>query len=146
MNPDRISPKRLLRNVLAACVILLGATVLARNDPERSRIFPRCPVRQFTGLYCSGCGSTRASYHLLNGRIDQALKYNPLAVLAIPVLVIMAARPERFRRPWIGWTILAMLVGYSILRNVDRWPFRYLAPPPPAAAENSESVSSFFPV
>lgn len=138
--------ERFARNGLIACAILFGAMVLARNDPERSRIFPKCPVWQLTGLYCSGCGSTRASHHLLNGRIDQALRYNPLAVIAIPLLVIMAARPERFRRPWIAWTVLSVLIGYSILRNVDRWPFRYLAPPPPAASANSESISSLFQV
>lgn len=136
--------KRSARNGLAAFAILFGAMVLARNDPERSRIFPGCPIRQFTGLHCSGCGSTRASHHLLNGRIGTALKYNALAVMAIPVLVIMAARPDRFRRPWIAWTVLAILIGYSILRNVDRWPFRHLAPPPPAASANAESIASFY--
>jgi len=127
-HPDRLVSRR-ARIVLASAVALFAAAVLARNDPERSSIFPACPIWQSTGLHCSGCGSTRAMHHLLNARIGMALRYNPLAVISIPLLIVMSLRPDRFRQPSIAWLAAVILIGYAVLRNVDRWPFRYLAPP-----------------
>ena len=125
-----------------ACAIVLGAVVLAGNDPESSNLFPACPIRQWTGLLCSGCGSTRATHHLLNGRLGTAMKYNPLAVIAIPILAMMTTQPNRFRHPRVALSAASILISYSILRNVDRWPFRYLAPPAPVLSANSESIGS----
>ena len=134
---------RLASYCLMACAIVFGSVVLAGNDPESSNRFPACPIRQWTGLYCSGCGSTRAMHHLLNGRVGTAMKYNPLAVIAIPILGIMNGWPDRFRSPWIARSAIAILISYSILRNVDCWPFRYLAPPSPVISAISDSTDSF---
>jgi hypothetical protein len=38
-----------------------------------------CPFRRVTGLLCPGCGLTRATLHLLHGRVRTALDYHPLA-------------------------------------------------------------------
>ena len=90
-----------------------------------------------SGLYCPGCGSTRALHALLHGDLVQALAMNPLLVLAAPVLAAMAlnaagwaprgsaplwralARPK----PWL-W----LLLGYALARNLPWLPFAWLAP------------------
>lgn len=41
--------------------------------------FP-CLFRRLTGLYCPGCGGTRALRYLLQGQVMKSLYYNPLVV------------------------------------------------------------------
>lgn len=126
----------LLLGVGAACV----ATVLAHVDPNApGSPLPPCPLRALTGFYCPGCGSTRALFDLLHGDIAGALAMNPLLVVALPLLVLMALRAgdllptwspcERVlafaRRPRL-W--LWLLLGYAVLRNLPWVPFAWLAP------------------
>lgn len=39
--------------------------------------FP-CVFQRLTGLYCPGCGGTRAARYLLHGEIAKSLQYHPL--------------------------------------------------------------------
>lgn len=41
---------------------------------------PPCMLHSTTGLYCPGCGGTRAVYALLEGRLFLSLFYHPLVV------------------------------------------------------------------
>ena len=45
----------------------------------------QCPFYALTGLYCPGCGSGRAVYALLHGRLAESFRYQPLLyILGIP--------------------------------------------------------------
>lgn len=116
--------KRLLIGIVAAGCLL----VLSRVDPERATWFPKCILTQTTGLYCPGCGTSRALHALTEGRVTDALRMNMLMILALPLLVTMACKPEWFMRAWIGWTAFGVLLSYAILRNLPMWPFHLLAP------------------
>jgi hypothetical protein len=98
---------------------------------------PPCPVFALTGLFCPGCGSTRAMHALLHGDLPRAFAMNPLMVVAIPLLALMAAS----RTGWSaaaaacatlrlhsarGWAIA--LLGYAVARNLPWAPFSALAP------------------
>ena len=50
-----------------------GQDVKSAGGIERTR----------TGLYCPGCGSTRALYALLHGRPGEALAMNPLLLVVL---------------------------------------------------------------
>jgi len=89
-----------------------------------------------TGLYCPGCGSTRALHRLLHGDIRDALHDNALFVLALPIvgalLLVRTIWPQPAtapRRRW-GWValVLFVVVMFGVIRNIRRPPFSFLAP------------------
>lgn len=115
-----------------------GLAFLWAVDPATSSLYPICPLHAATGLYCAGCGATRALHALLHGEILRALSLNPLLVLAIPFLAPAAANEgmrvlagrEIFRRRLPDaacLAIAAIVIAYGILRNVPG--LEFLGPP-----------------
>jgi hypothetical protein len=102
--------------------------VLYWFDPVTAGFYPPCAFRAMTGFLCAGCGATRATHQLLHGHIAEAFRLNAMFVLTAPLLFAGAAAearrvvrrdaPSVVSRPWIGWTIVAVLVGWGVLRNV----------------------------
>jgi len=113
----------LLAGFLAAALGLLYLF-----DPAETHLFPPCAFHALTGLYCPGCGSTRAVHQLLHGCVSGALSMNPLLVISLPFLALLCARRKLSLRPWVAWCALAVLLSYGVLRNIDAWPFFLLAP------------------
>jgi hypothetical protein len=111
-----------------ACASLAGAAILYKFPPEQYNFYPQCPVFQYLHVYCPGCGATRALAALLHLRIAEALHYNALVVLLVPVLVAyFAVAYWRARRddvftwppvPALGLTaLLVMSAAFGVLRN-----------------------------
>ncbi|MDQ2623820.1 MAG: DUF2752 domain-containing protein [Actinomycetota bacterium] len=108
--------------------VLVGATYLSVVDPHEPGHYPTCPTLALTGLYCAGCGALRAVHGLTRLDLAGAWDMNPLVVLAVPVLGAVwfawarrawVGRPRRAPAPaWVVWSIFALVVGYSVLRNV----------------------------
>ncbi|SRR5579871_1169141 len=113
--------------LLAACAA--GLVFLYFFKPG-SFPYPACVFHEITGLYCPGCGSTRALYQLLHGNILTALHDNVMAVLAIPFFIYAAFRkkPLSLIHPYWIWGLFCVLVVFTILRNIPVYPFTYLAP------------------
>lgn len=44
-----------------------------------------CLFHEFTGLYCPGCGGTRAAIALLHGRLITSFLYHPLVIYCAAV-------------------------------------------------------------
>ncbi|MBN1125368.1 MAG: DUF2752 domain-containing protein [Sedimentisphaerales bacterium] len=119
--------------------LVVGGICLFLFDPAEAGFFPVCPFHRLTGLYCSGCGSTRAIHALLHGKFLDALDMNPLMVIALPFILYGLGRQcywwffgkkttaRRLRAFWI-WIILIVVVTYTILRNIPLYPFTILAP------------------
>lgn len=124
--------------LLGAC--LAGAlAALYLVEPTDASFYPKCPTWSWFGLYCPGCGSLRAMHDLLHGDLRGAMAMNPLLVLTLLPLAHGAWalwRQERTGAPvpsWLtssraGWVIVAVLVGYTVLRNLPWFPFALLAP------------------
>lgn len=113
----------------AAVGVVGGGLVLFLFNPE-SYPYPHCLFHDLTGLYCPGCGSTRALYQLLHGHLLNALHDNVTAVLAIPFFIYAAIRKEplsQIHPIWI-WAIFYSIVIFTILRNIPLFPFTCLAP------------------
>lgn len=49
-----------------------------------------CMYRRFFGFRCLGCGMTHAFSSVLHGKWAAALAYNPLVVIAFPLLAVVA--------------------------------------------------------
>jgi len=123
-------------------VILLGATAIGAGavvfffNPSAHGFYPICLFHKLTGLNCPGCGGTRSLYALLHGNFSLALKDNALFVLLLPAVVLRGVwfgRKIILHRP-VGqffpakflWTLLAIAVVFTVLRNLPA--FAFLSP------------------
>lgn len=131
-------PKRIL---FIACALLLplAAWVLYRADPREQAFIP-CVLHSLTGLYCPGCGTTRAVYLLLHGDLSGALRMNPLIPVSLPLIAYGLANFALFE----GWgvklpprdiplkvviALLAVILAYGVMRNLPFPAFEALRPP-----------------
>lgn len=69
-----------------AAVAVSGAVLLHVRDPRTSSYLP-CPFHAVTGLWCPGCGTTRAFGDLTRGDIVAAASSNVVAVVCVVVAV-----------------------------------------------------------
>jgi hypothetical protein len=125
--------------VVAALAAPLAAIALFAVEPTDQSWFPRCALFKLTGLHCPFCGATRCGHALLNGDLGQALAWNPLAVLVLPLGTLWlywAAWRILQRRPlpavrvktWLMRTCVIGIVVFWVLRNLPFYPFDLLAP------------------
>lgn len=131
-----LNPARLVAGL--ACAGIAGAVLLRRFDPSRPGSgLPPCPFHWATGLYCPGCGATRAMHALVHFDLAAALAMNPFLVLALPFIAVLLADfagwwPARWRLAHSGlldarpWAVL--VIAFWIARNLPWPPFAWLAP------------------
>lgn len=120
-----------------AAVVL---ALLFAFDPARHAFFPKCVFYWATGLFCPGCGSQRALHALLHGHVGEALGQNALVVLALPYFAYVAIRraleasgriATRTGAPLpraVAVGLVAVVIGFMIVRNLPVQPFAWLAP------------------
>jgi len=109
----------------------LGAAVIytALANPYRSGFFPDCTFLAATGHWCPGCGGLRATHELLRGDFGAAMGMNPVVVLVIIPLILVAmvwwmlsaagVRTPRVRIPtWAAWALPALLGVFWVVRNI----------------------------
>ena len=110
-----------------------GLAVLRLFEKQVVAVLPPCPLHALTGLYCPGCGSTRAMRALLHGDFLAAWHFNPLFTLVLPLLaaILITARfssKPLGRSPLVSWSLLAAVVLFGVARNIPVAPFTALAP------------------
>jgi hypothetical protein len=98
-------------------------------DPERVPIYPACLFHRVTGLWCPGCGTTRAFHQLLHGNLLAAFRFNALSMSILPVAGYLFVRGDTgtVNPKWI-WLLLTVIVAFGVLRNIPVYPFTLLAP------------------
>jgi hypothetical protein len=129
--------------VLGACACAGASLFVYAVDPSRHAVYPQCLLYNTTGIYCAGCGATRAVYALLHGRVLTALHDNALFVAALPWLLFVAgtyllnawranAWPEVFfdgrKLAWRGALALVVMIAFMVVRNLPGSPFEWLRP------------------
>lgn len=88
-----------------------------------------CPLLLLAGWKCPACGMTRAASALLEGELAAAWEYNALWPLYIGYILWVAGGnavayvrrgklPVLPRPTWIHGAVLAVVVGYGVLRNI----------------------------
>jgi hypothetical protein len=112
---------------VAAGIAAAGITLYFVN-PAEQRCLPPCTFYYMTGLYCPGCGTTRAVHQLLHGHLAAAMALNPLMLASLPVMAVLLVRPRFAAKPWVAWTAFVVVVAFGILRNIPCQPFLILAP------------------
>ena len=128
---------------LAACACGGVSAFVYAVDPHSHSIYPQCLLYQATGIYCAGCGATRALHALLHGRVIEALHDNALFVTALPVLLYLVG--THVLTAWSGnaWPkiiieerslirrgiyLFVLMLVFMALRNLPGWPFGLLRP------------------
>ncbi len=114
-----------------ACLAIVAAFVaLLLIDPLTCGISLRCPFKALTHLYCPGCGGQRAIHAFLHGHLSEALRYNYMFIIFIPLLVVvflshfvlsyrMGRRIKTFMSSnSISMTLIALTIAWTIIRNI----------------------------
>ena len=72
--------------------------------------FP-CLFHLVTGLYCPGCGGTRAVRYLLHGQLGKSLFYNPVVLYGAIVLGKILKKPGLY----LARYNLFLLIGLAVV-------------------------------
>ena len=133
MRFDEVAKTRL--GVLLFWLSLAAASgYLLLFEPGKSGFFLACPFRKITGFTCPGCGSTRAMHRLIHGDVIAAFQFNPLFVLALPLLLYVLVRytdaairgktlnPNKLDAKYI-WVLFVVILSFWIFRNTPFYPF-----------------------
>ena len=125
-----------------------GLYFVSQNPPADDTYYPKCTLHSVTGLHCPGCGLTRSVYSSLHGEFAQAVAYNLLAPIVLPMMAVGLIRASwrtafpsprqrsldstkrqssRFFR-WYPLGVVVMLISYGVLRNIPVYPLTLLAP------------------
>ncbi len=129
--------------VLAACSCAGASAFLYAVDPSHHAVYPQCLLYNATGIYCAGCGATRALYALLHGRVIEALHDNALFIAGLPLILYVigkyaasAWRDNAWPRITFditnltqrGIIVVLLMIGFMIVRNLPGWPFDWFKP------------------
>lgn len=115
--------------ILLALCLCAGAILLLR---------PRCPILEFTGFYCAGCGTQHMLLALLEGDFSGALRQNLFMLVLLPaagvyiiaelIRYVLGKRPLYRSRAFVPMLLIILGLGvvFTVLRNLPG--FRWLAP------------------
>ncbi|MFE6284000.1 DUF2752 domain-containing protein [Streptomyces sp. NPDC057877] len=108
---------------IAAAFAYVGAV-----DPNEPGHYPACPLLQYTGLYCPGCGGLRSAHAVVHGDFAAALQANAVAVAGYAVFAVAWAvwmvRAARGRPPRVElrsvhlWALGTLLLVFTVVRNL----------------------------
>jgi hypothetical protein len=122
--------RRIVAHFVLACTVF-GCCALIACTPMRFAFYPACPIHEYFGVLCPGCGATRSLASLLRGHFLDALRFNALFVLLLPFALFLAINTymravsaEDFRWPRVPVPAIAatllIAAGFTIVRNVPR--------------------------
>lgn len=93
---------------------------IAMREAAKALLAMPCLFRFFTGLYCPGCGGTRAVLALLSGDLKASIYYHPFVPYAALALLVEAVfwggsrlglwKNDGFFRRYRLWTIGALVI------------------------------------
>jgi len=134
--------KKRLIWVLLFWLAVAAVSLVLLVRPKGSGFGLPCIIHGLTGLYCPGCGASRALASLLRFDFYQAFRWNPLLVLIFPfalfylvwgsVSFVGCGRNTLDDRIPVKllWGLLVVVLLYFVLRNLPLWPFTLLQPTP----------------
>jgi hypothetical protein len=138
--------RKLVRGTLylgAIGLFAFGLFIISKYPPTEDSFYPKCTLHSQTGLHCPGCGLTRSVFSLLHGEVMQALAYNLLWPIILPIFLwgigtslwnsLSPDRPIHLRVPQVllaiwPWLLVGTMFAFGILRNIPVYPFTLLAP------------------
>lgn len=115
--------------IVGFIVFILIALIMFLH--EKFNLGIPCVFHIITGLYCPGCGLTRAVFSILHLEFYKAFRYNMLIVVLMPItlpyLFYKFVLNGNKKIPNFIWYFLVVItVAFGVLRNIPY--FSYLAP------------------
>ncbi|WP_282701939.1 DUF2752 domain-containing protein [Streptomyces sp. CC219B] len=125
----RVAPLRRLAVPAGVLAAVAGAfAYVGTVDPNEPGHYPACPLLQYTGVFCPGCGGLRSAHAVVHGDFAGALQDNAVAVLGYAgfavlwtVWVVRAARGRPLRLdlgPVHLWAAGTLLLVFTVVRNL----------------------------
>jgi Protein of unknown function (DUF2752) len=130
LNARLLTTKKSLPSAVLAVVVagVAGITLFSFN-PASNALYPRCMFHEMTGLYCPGCGTTRAFHQFLHGNLGAAFRSNVLAISLLPLAgYLMVWGGQRQLKPTWIWLLLGVAIAFGVLRNIPVYPFTLMIP------------------
>lgn len=117
------------RAVVPLAAVALGAAVLFLFPPQRYNFYPHCPIYRYFHVQCPGCGTTRVLAALLHGNFAEALHFNALTTLLMPMAATYVSicycrfvQRKPFRWPEVPRaavpSALAAAILFAVVRNL----------------------------
>lgn len=125
---EPVSDRGIFYMGLAAGALLAVGWIIYRMFFEE-RFFTECAFKSATGLYCPGCGGTRAMDALFSGHFIKALIYHPFVPYCLvmwilyegshllEILHVPHIKGMKFRTVYV-WVGLAILFLNWIVKNI----------------------------
>lgn len=111
----------ILKRFIALAVLIVSAMslmVLYNFDPSAYNFYPKCPLFVLTGFKCPGCGVSRAFYQILHGNIWEALRYNPILAVIIPIGIFYTLSSSHSKKIALSVVFLIVTAIWWVLRNL----------------------------
>lgn len=100
----------LLKIGMAAALAVVICYVCGWKIPQ----YP-CIMRSMLGLYCPGCGGTRAFLFLIHGQILKSLFYHPVVAYAVAFLILYMGSQTIMRLTKQKVSALHFRIGYCYI-------------------------------
>lgn len=108
--------------IIAGSVALVAALALWFFDPVGTVWMPPCWWHALTGLQCPACGTLRAAHALLHGHVAEALRYNYMLPVYLPlaaaVVILLVRRPRSRLIAPLAAALAILLTAWWIARNL----------------------------
>lgn len=116
--------KNEMKWLLSIGIVFLIIAYLGK--PLNGPIIP-CIFNKITGLFCPGCGMTRAVHSMMHFEIGQALRYNFLIIIIPPfmgIYLFLHYKSADKAAMIITYAMLIITISYGVARNLSI--FNYL--------------------
>lgn len=110
--------------------LVIVALIIHVKGKQILEVFPPCLFNRITGLYCPGCGGTRAVFCFFRGEIIRSFKFNPIVpytfiiggwfMLSHTIEIISKGRVKiglNYRNIYL-WIALAIVVVNFLIKNL----------------------------
>ena len=79
-----------------------------------------CPIKRLTHLPCSACGTTRAIYLLLDGRLNESIQMNPLGLVTILLclLALVISVRDLLLQDWLLERVYNQLIKFIYCHKI----------------------------
>jgi len=109
-----------LAGVLLGAVALIGIVLVYAVPIRISNLGWECWIHRTGGIYCPGCGITRAVFALIHGRVLLSACYHPVVLYAAVIYGIFMVRGamavcSRGRLPFMRWRLGYVYGGIAVV-------------------------------